>query len=209
MRLTKYTHACVRLEKDGQALVIDPGEWSEPDALIGAAAVLVTHEHVDHVDAEVLHAAQTGNPSLMVHTNAAVAAQLGEKGVTAQTVGAGDTFTAAGFSVSVVGGEHAEIYEGLPGCANVGFVVDAGLYHPGDALFVPEADVETLLVPVSAPWLKLAEAIDFVRAVRPRRAFPIHDALFSDLGRRLVDRWIDGKGGTDYGRLAPGESVEV
>jgi L-ascorbate metabolism protein UlaG (beta-lactamase superfamily) len=209
MRLTKYTHACVRLEKDGQALVIDPGEWSEPDALIGAAAVLVTHEHVDHVDAEVLRAAQTGNPALVVHTNAAVAAQLGEKGVTAQAVGAGDTFTAAGFSVSVVGGEHAEIYEGLPGCANVGFLLDGGLYHPGDALFVPQADVETLLVPVSAPWLKLAEAIDFVRAVRPRRAFPIHDALLSDLGLRLVDRWIDGKGGTDYGRLAPAESVEL
>ena len=35
MRLTKLGHACVRLEKDGAALVIDPGIWSGPDALAG------------------------------------------------------------------------------------------------------------------------------------------------------------------------------
>ena len=29
MRLTKYTHACVRLEKPGSVLVIDPGTFSE------------------------------------------------------------------------------------------------------------------------------------------------------------------------------------
>jgi L-ascorbate metabolism protein UlaG (beta-lactamase superfamily) len=209
MRLTRYTHACVRLEKDGRVLVIDPGEWSEPEALTDAEAVLVTHEHVDHVDAELLVAAQTGNPALVVHTNASVAAQLADKGVTAQTVAVGDMLDAAGFSVSVVGGEHAEIYDGLPGCVNIGFVVDGSVYHPGDAVFVPDADVETLLVPVSAPWLKLAEAIDFVRAVGPRRAFPIHDAMLSDIGKQGVDRWLDGKGNTDYGRLASGESVDV
>ena len=49
MRLTKYTHACVRLERDGSVLVIDPGIWSEPHALLGTHAVLVTHEHCDHL----------------------------------------------------------------------------------------------------------------------------------------------------------------
>ncbi|MGZ4640336.1 MAG: MBL fold metallo-hydrolase, partial [Actinomycetes bacterium] len=172
MRLTKYTHACVRLEKDGQVLVVDPGEWSEPEVLEGASAVLVTHEHFDHVDPELLVAAQTGNPALVVHTNAAVVAQLADAGVRAVAVAPGDTFDAAGFSVLVVGGEHAEVYDGLPGCANVGFVIDGDVYHPGDAMFVPDVRVETLLVPVSGPWLKLAEAIDFVCAVQPRRAFP-------------------------------------
>ncbi len=51
MRIVKYTHSCVRLETDGGVLVIDPGVWSEPHALEGADAVLVTHEHVDHIDA--------------------------------------------------------------------------------------------------------------------------------------------------------------
>jgi len=107
-----------------------------------------------------------------------------------------------------IGGEHAEIYNGLPGCANVGFVL-AGIYHPGDALHVPDVEVETLLVPVSAPWLKLREALDFVRAVGPARAFPIHDAMFSVIGNTGVDSWMVQEGGTDYRRLAAGESTEL
>ena len=50
MRLTKMGHACVRLEKDGRILVIDPGTLTEPEALDGAEAVLITHEHFDHVE---------------------------------------------------------------------------------------------------------------------------------------------------------------
>jgi L-ascorbate metabolism protein UlaG (beta-lactamase superfamily) len=114
----------------------------------------------------------------------------------------------AGLEVRVVGGEHAEIYDGLPGCANVGFVL-GGVYHPGDALHLPDGKVETLLVPVGAPWLKLGEALDFVRSVRPTRAIPIHDALFSAIGNAGVDRWMNMKADTDYRRLVPGESLEV
>jgi L-ascorbate metabolism protein UlaG (beta-lactamase superfamily) len=208
MLLTKFGHACVRLEKDGRVLVIDPGVYSEPESLQDAAAVLVTHEHADHVDPELLVAAQTGNPELVVHTNADVVAQLKEKGVTAQAIAPGDTFSVAGFAVRVVGGAHAEIYDGLPGCANVGFVVD-DVYHPGDSVFVPDGDIETLLVPVSGPWLKLREAIEFVMAVKPRTAHPIHDVLLSDIGLNLVDNWVGGKGGSDYSRIPLGESVEL
>ena len=40
MRFTKLGHSCVRLEKDGAVLVIDPGGWSDaPAALDGASAV--------------------------------------------------------------------------------------------------------------------------------------------------------------------------
>jgi len=209
MLLTKFGHACIRLEKDGQVLVIDPGTYSEPESLQDATAVLITHEHADHVDPELLVAAQTGNPSLVIHTNADVVAQLTQRGVTAQPVSPGSVFSVAGFDVRVVGGEHAEIYDGLPGCANVGFVIEGSVYHPGDALFVPDGAIDTLLVPVSAPWLKLREAIEFVRAVRPRRAYPIHDAMLSEIGLNNVDAWVGGKGGSDYARIASGESVEL
>ncbi|MEK8105849.1 MBL fold metallo-hydrolase [Micromonospora sp. M12] len=60
MRITRFTHACLRVEHDGGVLVIDPGTWSEPRALVGADAVLVTHEHTDHVD--VLRLAGLGVP---------------------------------------------------------------------------------------------------------------------------------------------------
>jgi L-ascorbate metabolism protein UlaG (beta-lactamase superfamily) len=208
MRLTKYTHACVRLEDGDRRLVIDPGIWSEGASLEGVSHVLITHEHADHVDVDKLAAAQLTNAALKVYAHADVAAQLEKLGDAVVTVASGDEFDAGGFPVRVVGGAHAEIYEGLPGCANVGFVVE-GVYHPGDSLFVPDVPVTTLLVPTSAPWLKLAEGLDFVRAVGPERAHSIHDAMLSDKGEQIIDRWLDWKGGAAYSRIPVGETVDL
>jgi len=207
VRLTKFTHACVRLEDGDRVLVIDPGEFSEEAALDGVDTVLVTHEHYDHIDVSLLTKVAAGNPDLRVYAPASVTGQLTGLGAAAVTVSPGETFTAGGFPVRVVGGDHAEIYEGLPGCPNVGYVVDDTVYHPGDSLFVPDVTVDTLLVPASAPWLKLAEALDFVRAVKPRRAYPIHDAMLSTIGQKSVEGWMGAKSNTEYTWLASGESV--
>jgi L-ascorbate metabolism protein UlaG (beta-lactamase superfamily) len=207
VRLTKFGHACVRIDVDGGSFVIDPGTFSPDVDLDGVTDVLVTHEHADHLDVDRF--VPLVRDGLRLHTTASFAADLSSQhGVEVSAVSPGSTFTVAGLDVQAVGGDHAEIYDGLPGCANVGFVV-AGVYHPGDSVFVPDVEVETLLLPVSAPWLKLAEALDLVKAVAPGRAFPVHDAMFSDLGNGLTDRWVDMKGGTDYRRLSPGESVDL
>jgi L-ascorbate metabolism protein UlaG (beta-lactamase superfamily) len=198
MELKKYTHACVRLENAGRTLVIDPGIWSEPGALIGADAVLVTHEHVDHIDE--LRLAGAGVP-----VYAPAGADITRVPFT--PVSAGEEFVAAGFRVTAVGGWHATIYGGQPRCANLGYVVEETLYHPGDALHVPDGSVETLLVPAQASWLKMAEAIDFVRAVNPRRAFAIHDAQINARGLASVNGWLAEQGGTAYRWLAPGETA--
>lgn len=124
-------------------------------------------------------------------------------------VSVGDTFTAAGFTVQAVGGSHAETYEGLPGCANLGYIMEGQVYHPGDSLFVPPAPLPTVLVPLSGPWLKTAEMLDFLRAARPDRAFPIHDALLSELGQEVTDAWVQRKGQTRYERIGVGSSVDL
>jgi L-ascorbate metabolism protein UlaG (beta-lactamase superfamily) len=205
MRLIKYGHACVRFENADNVLVIDPGTYSEAASLSGATAVLITHEHADHIDVEKLKAARQSNPALTVFTHPELAATLGDDAI---SVAAGEEFTAAGFTVRAVGGRHAEIVDGLPGCPNLGFIVN-GVYHPGDSLFVPTKAVDTLLIPASGPWLKLGEAIELVRAVKPTRAFPIHDAFLSDLGRANFDGWLEREGGVGYARIPQGESVEL
>lgn len=207
MRLTKYTHACVLLENHGRRLLLDPGIWTEDAAFEGAHNVLVTHEHFDHLDVERLTARSAANSDLTVYGPAPVAAKLNAVGVPAHAVEVGDTFPVAGYKVKVVGGEHAEIYDGLPGCTNVGYLIDGSIYHPGDSLFQPHIPVEVLLVPTHAPWLKLAETIDFVRAVRPKRAYSIHDAMLSHLGEQSIDRWLEMKAETIYGRIPIGETV--
>ncbi len=207
MRLTKYGHACVRLDTDSRSVVLDPGVYSPDVDLDGVTDVLVTHEHADHLDVDRL--VPLVRDGLRLHSNAAVAEQLrADHAVGVHAVAPGQSFDVAGLEVRVVGGEHAEIYDGLPGCANVGFVL-GGIYHPGDSVHVPDVEVTTLLLPVSAPWLKLAEALDFVRAVAPARAFPVHDAMLSEIGAAGVDRWVEMKGGSDYRRLAPGESADL
>ena len=211
--MIKYTHACVRLVDGDRSLLIDPGIWAEDVAFEDATDVLVTHEHTDHVDVERLVALHGRNPDLRVYLPAPVAAQANEAAPTlapALTVATvGDTFEAAGFSVRAVGGKHAVIYDGVPDVANIGYVIDDAVYHPGDSTFVPDRPVETLLVPTMAPWLKLAEAIDFVRAVRPARAYSIHDAMLSERGQAGVDRWLAMRGETDYGRITPGDAVDL
>ncbi len=212
MRLTKLGHACVRLEKDGAALVIDPGIWSGPDAAAGASAILITHEHADHLDADRLRAALSGDAGLDVWTNAAVAAQFTDFGARMHTVAHGDTFTAAGFDVHVYGQDHAQIHRDIPIVANTGFAVDGEVFHPGDALTIPEDRLPTLLLPVNAPWLKVSEMIDYARAVAPERGYAIHDGLLNSNGLNLMGNLLKvaaEPGGISLARLESGTSVDL
>ncbi|WP_326815252.1 MBL fold metallo-hydrolase [Streptomyces sp. NBC_01763] len=208
LTLTKKTHSCIRLEKDGRTLVIDPGGFSEQDAALGADAMLVTHEHADHFDEGRLRAGLEANPAAEIWTLHSVAEQLSAAFPgRVHTVGHGDTFTAAGFDVQVHGELHAVIHPDIPRITNIGFLVDGSLFHPGDALTVPDHPVDTLMLPVMAPWNKISEVIDYVREVKPRRAIDIHDALLTDLARPIYDRQIGSLGGADHGRLTPGDST--
>lgn len=212
MRMTKLGHSCVRLERDGQAIVLDPGIWSGADPIAGADAVLITHEHVDHLDGAVVRTALERDPGLQVWTNAAVAAQFAGLAGRVHAVGHGDAFSAAGFDIRVYGRDHAPIHPDLPVVPNIGFAVDGGLFHPGDAFTVPGEPVDTLLLPISAPWLKASEMFDYARAVQPRISFAIHDELLSANGIRLIEQLAGallGPGGGGYARLEPGASVDI
>ena len=212
MRLTKLVHACVRLEKDGAVLVIDPGAYSGPDSMDGADAVLITHEHFDHMQPDTLRAALSGNPGLRVWAGSSVAGQFTDLGDRVRAVAHGDEFTAAGFTVHVYGSRHALLHPEIPVVENVGFLVDGEVFHPGDALTVPEDPVGTLLLPISGPWLKLSDMIDYGRAVAPRRGYAIHDALLSPIGLGLIDRFLGlaaGTTGAVFSRLEPGTTVDL
>ncbi|MFJ9643468.1 MBL fold metallo-hydrolase [Streptomyces sp. NPDC004244] len=210
MKLTKRLHSCVQLEKDGRVLVIDPGAFSEPDAGLGADALLVTHEHPDHFDEGRLRAALDANPAAGLWTLRSVAERLAPAYPgRVHTVGDGDAFTAAGFEVQVHGELHAVIHPDIPRVTNVGYLVDGSLFHPGDALTVPGTPVETLMLPVHAPWNKVAEVIDYVREVKPVRAIDIHDAYLSDIARPIYDTALGNLGGAPHGRMAAGESTAL
>lgn len=199
-RITRYTHSCVRIERNGTVLVLDPGIWSEPSALYDADAVLITHEHSDHIDE--LRLAGLGVP-VYAPADARIT------GLDVIRVKSGTSFTAAGFTVTAVGARHAPVFEDEPDCANNGYIIEGRMYHPGDALFVPDQRVETLFVPLQASWLKTAEAISFLRAVGPERAFGIHDAQINSRGLQGANSWLTDQGRHGYRYLAPGEGFDL
>ena len=196
MKLTKHEHACVVLEKDGASIVIDPGSFSSGAAEIiaGADAILITHEHADHVNEAAISGALAARPDLRLYAPAALGAMFAVHQDQFTAVAAGDELALAPFAVTVHGSQHAVIHPDIPVIANVGYLFDGSLYHPGDAYFVPEAPVSVLLLPTSGPWMKLGEAADFVRAVRPQQLIQIHEMLLSDIGLHLADMILGEQG---------------
>jgi L-ascorbate metabolism protein UlaG (beta-lactamase superfamily) len=176
MRLTRYGHSCVLVEDGDGRVLLDPGVFSAGfEHLRGLTGVLVTHQHADHLDAGRLAALLEANPDARLHCDEGSAGQLDLPHV---VVHDGDVLD-LGTTVRVAGSQHAVIHPEVPRVPNVGYLVADRFFTPGDALTVPDADVEVLGLPTAAPWLKLVEAVELLRAVRPRRAFPVHDALLA------------------------------
>ncbi len=218
MQVVKYTHSCVRLQAPGGALVIDPGGFSGAAelerALTGVDAVLVTHEHPDHLDAPVLTRLLSERPDLRVWGPSPVAQLLAAEGGEAArdrvtVVRPGDDFAAGGMSVRTHGGQHALIHPSVPVVPNNAYLVDGEVLHPGDSFTVPPVPVRTLLLALHAPWSKVAEVLDHLVAVRPDTVHAIHDGLLNDRGRQVVDAHVSRvaeRYGADYRPLGVGAS---
>jgi L-ascorbate metabolism protein UlaG (beta-lactamase superfamily) len=212
MRITKFSHSCVRLSHDGTDVVVDPGGWSEREALDGVAAVLVTHEHPDHWTIDQLRA--TDAP---VYTIEAVAAQVRDADPAVaerlHVVAPGDELDVAGYAVRVVGEKHAVIHPELKHFDNSGFVLTAGgesVYHPGDSFELPGQEVDVFCGPACAPWAKMSELLDLAREVGAARTLGIHDGVWSERALPIVDGNMEkflGDRGLSYARPAPGEDL--
>jgi L-ascorbate metabolism protein UlaG (beta-lactamase superfamily) len=215
MQLTKLGHSCLLLG-DGQArMLLDPGTLSGGfEELEGLTAMLYTHQHADHLDLERLRGLLDRNPRVRVVSDQGSAEPLGEAGAAVEVVHDGDELEIGGVGVRVVGRDHAVIHPDIPVIPNVGYLVGGRLFHPGDAFTLPGQPVEVLAVPAGAPWLKVSEAIDYLRAVRPKVAVPVHEKVLSPIGvslhyRQLEQLGAGGGGGMTLGVLDDGRPVEL
>jgi len=188
--VTKFGHACVRIDDGDRAIVIDPGPWSEPErALDGVRAILITHEHFDHLDVDAVLTAANRDPELLIWAPRPVAEQLATLGDRIVPVHPGAEFEAGGFEVAAYGGQHEIIHPSIPVVDNVAYWVD-GIYHPGDSFTVPTRPTSLLCVPLQAPWSTTGQVIDFTIAVRAPRAFQIHEYMLTDFGRDFCERRV-------------------
>jgi len=194
MDLTQFVHSCLHAEFGATTLLFDPGTFSHGfEGITGLSAILITHQHPDHADPNRLPALVAANPGAALYADPQTAAQLGGDW---RAVQVGDVLEVDGLTIRGVGGRHAVIHPEIPVIDNISYLVgDAGhparLMHPGDALFVPDEDVEVLATPAAAPWMKISEAVEYLRAVAPRHAVPIHQGIIAPEARGIF-----------YGRLA-------
>ncbi len=193
MDLTHFGHSCLLAELGVARILFDPGNFSHGfEGITGLSAILVTHQHPDHADPQRLPALVEANPTAALYADPQTAAQLGGQW---RAVSPGDTFTVDGLTIRAGGGRHAVIHPEIPVIDNISYLVGddehpAKLMHPGDALYVPDEPVQVLATPAAAPWMKISEAVDYLRAVAPRHAVPIHQGIVAPEARGIF-----------YGRL--------
>lgn len=213
MKVTKLEHACIVVEIDGSRLVIDPGSFTIP--LVDTSkivAVVVTHEHADHWTPDHLKKITADSPDAILYAAPSAAAAIAEAGFEVTPTHDGDVVEVDPFTLRFVGETHAVIHSSIPLVDNVGVLVNDTLFYPGDAFTVPPFAVDTLAAPAAAPWMKLAEGMDYVLEVAPRRAFPVHQMVLSVIGQGMTNgrlQWATEQGGGEFRALEPGESMDI
>ncbi len=186
MQLTRLGHAALLIGTANASLLIDPGNHSSMwRDLAGLDAVLVTHQHADHIDMDHVGSLFAANPGATVIVEPETSEMLVGRDAVKAVVG--DTTTIGDLEIEIVGGQHAVIHDRIPRVGNVGFLIretgGATVFHPGDSYATAPPGVDLLALPLNAPWANVSMTADFANALKAPRMIPIHDANVNERGR--------------------------
>lgn len=207
MKITRFGHAAVLVEVADKRILLDPGGFSPDETfeLDGLDLIVVTHQHPDHVDLDRVPRLLERNTDARLVAEPGIASKLRESGADWSASGPGDTIEVGAATLTGLGGKHAVIHPDLPRVGNVGMVITADgeptLFHPGDTYEYTPSDIDVLALPLSAPWAKLSETVDFVRAIAPGVLFPIHDCTIAEAAYGIYWGQVGNLGGEVDARL--------
>ncbi|MFI6171333.1 MBL fold metallo-hydrolase [Nocardia sp. NPDC051052] len=213
MRIAHFGHSCLLVELHGKKVLFDPGTFAHGfEGLTDLDAIAITHQHPDHIDPNRIEALVDANPGARLLSDPQTARQRGEKW---EAVHAGNVLTLGELQITGGGGRHAVIHPEIPVVDNTVFQLGtpddpAQLVHPGDSLWVPPVQVGVLAIPAAAPWMKLSEAVDYLRAVAPRTALPIHYGIIEQAAQGIYFGRLSemGPADTEFTVLEPEDQRE-
>ena len=190
MNITKIKHSCLVIKEGDLKLIIDPGMYSA-DAMGGISdldAILVTDEHRDHYDIASIEILRKNNPHARIFTQRSVQKLLAENNIPSELLLDKQQVILKGVPIEGCGEKHAVLHSSVPQSDNTGYIIAGRFFHPGDALTVPRKQIEILALPISGPWLKMSESIDYALEVHPKVCFPIHDGngAFTTLFEKIL-----------------------
>lgn len=187
MKITKFGHCCLLVEIAGKRVLTDPGAFSVGyEGLTDIDIILITHEHADHCHTDSIAAIVATNPDVTIVANSSVARILKEKNLETSILEGRQAVTIDGLSLEAYDGPHAEIFETFGLVQNTGYLLAESFFYPGDSYIEPGKPVEVLALPVAGPWCKSSEALAYALRVMPAIATPVHDAVLSEDGIKVV-----------------------
>jgi L-ascorbate metabolism protein UlaG (beta-lactamase superfamily) len=189
MKITKFGHSCLLIEESSTRIIIDPGSFSSSqNGAQNIHAIFITHIHQDHCDIASIKSILALNPSTTIYTNKIVGEELTKNGLGFTLAEAGSDLMVGDINVKAFGTEHATISPSIPTTANTGYLFNNKVFHPGDAFTIPDAEIEVLAFPLTAPWSSIGQTMDYLEKFKAKICFPIHDAILSEAGRSVYHR---------------------
>lgn len=209
MKVTKLEHSGLMIKEKGKILLCDPVEFTEKlPKFENVVAIIITHKHGDHLQPEVIERIIADNPNVQILTTEDAVGLLSG----AVAVQGGESREIEGFNLQFFGRDHASIVAGQVPCQNLGVIINGAVANPGDSFDLPPVTPKLLLVPISAPWAKVMDAVDYALKVRPEKVLAVHDAVLSELGRGYSSSWLKAKceeAGISFADIKDGESIEI
>lgn len=203
MKITRNFQSCLLIEDGNARVLIDPSAQDRDQDFGKLDAVLYTHEHGDHFDADM---AQTfvEQGIAPVYANASTRKLVK---ASATEVKDGDEFEIAGLKIKAIELPHCLMVDGSTSVQNTGYLFNGQLFHPGDGKELDGLNVDTLAVPINGPDISLHDAYAFTMQVSAKQVIPIHydylggnpDFLGSSLNKK----------GIKVHALTIGDSVEI
>jgi L-ascorbate metabolism protein UlaG (beta-lactamase superfamily) len=176
MKITKLGHCCLLIEIQGVRFLTDPGNYTTlQNEIKNIDAVIISHEHTDHLHIESVKTILKNNPGAIIISNSSVGKILEKENISYTKISDGEEIKIKDISISGHGQKHAPIYEGYEQTENTGYFFDKKLFYPGDAFTKIDEKIDILAFPIAAPWLNIQQAMDYVLEIKPRVAIPVHD----------------------------------